>query len=107
MMQIRDELVMYRYRSNGHLNASSIGVATGGYNGGGHYHSQNIEAILQMPWAYICYPSNAADAKGLWETACRIKDPVMFLEHKFLYRQGYAKSPEPDANYYCPLLGCC
>lgn len=105
MMQIRDELVMYRYRSN-NMNECpvTIRVATGGYIGGGHYHSQNIEVIFaKCPGLYIAYPSNAADAKGLLKTACQIKDPVMFLEHKFLYRQGYAKSPEPAADYYLPF----
>lgn len=105
MMQIRDELVMYRYRSNGTFECPvTIRVATGGYIGGGHYHSQNIEAIFaKCPGLYIAYPSNAADAKGLLKTACQLKDPVMFLEHKFLYRQGYAKSPEPNADYYLPF----
>jgi 2-oxoisovalerate dehydrogenase E1 component len=104
-MQIRDELVMYRYRSN-NMNSSpvTIRVAVGGYIGGGHYHSQNIEAIFaKCPGLYVAYPSNAADAKGLLKTACQLKDPVMFLEHKFLYRQGYAKSPEPDKDYYLPF----
>jgi len=105
MMQIRDELVMYRYRSNNMDSCPvTIRVACGGYIGGGHYHSQNIEALFaKCPGLYIAYPSNAADAKGLLKTACQIKDPVMFLEHKFLYRQGYAKSPEPDADYYLPF----
>jgi 2-oxoisovalerate dehydrogenase E1 component len=105
MMQIRDELVMYRYRSNGAFECPvTIRVATGGYIGGGHYHSQNIEAIFaKCPGMYIAMPSNAADAKGLLKTACQLKDPVMFLEHKFLYRQGYAKAPEPDADYYLPF----
>ena len=105
MMQIRDELVMYRYRSNGAFGCPvTIRVATGGYIGGGHYHSQNIEAMFaKCPGLYIAYPSNAADAKGLLKTACQLKDPVMFLEHKFLYRQGYAKSPEPNADYYLPF----
>lgn len=105
MMQIRDELVMYRYRSNGTFECPvTIRVATGGYIGGGHYHSQNIEAIFaKCPGLYIAYPSNAADAKGLLKTACQLRDPVMFLEHKFLYRQGFAKSPEPDADYYLPF----
>ena len=105
MMQIRDELVMYRYRSNGAFECPvTIRVATGGYIGGGHYHSQNIEAIFaKCPGLYIAIPSNAADAKGLLKTACQLKDPVMFLEHKFLYRQGYAKSPEPDSDYYLPF----
>jgi 2-oxoisovalerate dehydrogenase E1 component len=105
MLQLRDELVMYRYRSNNQFSAPvTIRVACGGYIGGGHYHSQNIEAIFaKSPGLYIAYPSNAADAKGLLKTACQLKDPVMFLEHKFLYRQGYAKSPEPDKDYYLPF----
>ena len=105
MMQIRDELVMYRYRSNNQFSCPvTIRAACGGYIGGGHYHSQNIEAIFaKCPGLYIAYPSNAADAKGLLKTACRLNDPVLFLEHKFLYRQPYAKTPEPDADYYLPF----
>lgn len=105
MMQIRDELVMYRYRSNNTFSCPvTIRVAVGGYIGGGHYHSQNVEVLFaKCAGMYIAYPSNAADAKGLLKTACQLNDPVMFLEHKFLYRQGYAKSPEPDANYYLPF----
>lgn len=105
MMQIRDELVMYRYRSNNQFFCPvTIRAACGGYIGGGHYHSQNIEAIFaKCPGMYIAYPSNAADAKGLLKTAVNLNDPVLFLEHKFLYRQPYAKSPEPDADYYIPF----
>jgi len=96
---------MYRYRSNNKFSCPvTIRAACGGYIGGGHYHSQNIEAIFaKCPGLYIAYPSNAADAKGLLKTACNLNDPVLFLEHKFLYRQGYAKSPEPDADYYLPF----
>ncbi|MCE1165823.1 MAG: dehydrogenase E1 component subunit alpha/beta [Bacteroidetes bacterium] len=105
MMQIRDELVMYRYRSNNKFSCPVvIRAACGGYIGGGHYHSQNIEAIFaKCHGMYIAYPSNAADAKGLLKTACNLNDPVLFLEHKFLYRQGFAKSPEPDSDYYLPF----
>ncbi len=105
MMQIRDELVMYRYRSNNQFACPVvIRAACGGYIGGGHYHSQNIEALFaKCHGMYIAYPSNAADAKGLLKTACNLNDPVLFLEHKFLYRQGFAKSPEPDADYYLPF----
>lgn len=105
MMQIRDELVMYRYRSNNDFSCPIvIRTACGGYIGGGHYHSQNIEALFAKSHGmYIAYPSNAADAKGLLKTACQLNDPVLFLEHKFLYRQGFAKSPEPDADYYIPF----
>lgn len=105
MLQIRDELAMYRYRSNNSFSCPVvIRAACGGYIGGGHYHSQNVEALFaKCHGIYIAYPSNAADAKGLLKTACQLKDPVLFLEHKFLYRQGYAKSPEPDNNYYLPF----
>lgn len=104
-MQIRDELVMYRYRSN-NLNEAPmvIRVAVGGYIHGGHYHSQNIEGFFaHMPGLLIAYPSNAADAKGLLKTACRLSDPVLFLEHKGLYRQSYSTAPEPDEDYLLPF----
>ncbi|MBU1100322.1 MAG: dehydrogenase E1 component subunit alpha/beta [Bacteroidetes bacterium] len=104
-MQIRDELVMMRYRSN-NLNEAPmvIRVAIGGYIHGGHYHSQNIEGFFaHMPGLLIAYPSNAADAKGLLKTACRLSDPVLFLEHKGLYRQSYSTAPEPDENYLLPF----
>lgn len=104
-MQIRDELVMYRYRSNNLFEAPVvIRVAIGGYIHGGHYHSQNIEGFFShMPGILIAYPSNASDAKGLLKTALRLNDPVLFLEHKGLYRQSYATSPEPDADYLIPF----
>ncbi len=105
MMQIRDELVMYRYRSNNEFSCPIvIRAACGGYIGGGHYHSQNIEALFaKCHGMFIAYPSNSADAKGLLKTACQLNDPVLFLEHKFLYRQGFSKSPEPDSDYYIPF----
>ena len=56
-----------------------------------------------MPGVWVAYPSNAADAKGLLKAACRMDDPVMIFEHKGLYRQGYASSPEPDNNYILPF----
>ncbi|MBK7107348.1 MAG: tungsten formylmethanofuran dehydrogenase [Ignavibacteriae bacterium] len=104
-MQIRDELVMLRYRSNNTFEAPVvIRVAIGGYINGGLYHSQNIEAFFaHMPGLLIAYPSNAADAKGLLKTALRLNDPVLFLEHKGLYRQSYATRPEPDADYLVPF----
>ncbi len=100
-MQFRDELVMMRYRSNNLFEAPVVTrVAVGGYIHGGLYHSQNIEGFFaHMPGLLIAYPSNAADAKGLLKTALRINDPVLFLEHKGLYRQSYATTPEPDADY--------
>jgi 2-oxoisovalerate dehydrogenase E1 component len=104
-MQMRDELVMIRYRSNNMFEAPVVTrVSIGGFIHGGLYHSQNIEAFFaHMPGLYIAYPSNSADAKGLLKTALRLNDPVLFLEHKGLYRQSYATSPEPDADYLVPF----
>ncbi len=104
-MQIRDELGMMRYRSNNRWTAPVvIRVPVGGYIHGGHYHSQNIEGFLaHVPGVRIAYPSNAADAKGLLKAAIRGDDPVIFMEHKGLYRQGYASSPEPDADFVLPF----
>lgn len=100
-MQMRNELVMYRYRSNNLFEVPVVfRVAIGGFIHGGLYHSQNIEAFFtHMPGLYIAYPSNASDAKGLLKTALRLNDPVLFLEHKGLYRQSYASSPEPDKDF--------
>lgn len=105
MMQIRNEVAMMRYRSNNNWSSAMvIRVPVGGYIHGGHYHSQSIESIFShCPGLYIAYPSTAADAKGLLKTAIRLDDPVMFLEHKGLYRQSYAMSPEPDADYLVPF----
>ena len=104
-MQIRDELVMFRYRSNNLFETPVvIRVAVGGYIHGGLYHSQNIEGFFShMPGLLIAYPSNSKDAKGLLKTALRLNDPVLFLEHKGLYRQSYATMPEPDADYLVPF----
>jgi 2-oxoisovalerate dehydrogenase E1 component len=104
-MQMKSELVTFRYRSNNNWTAPVVTrVAVGGYIHGGLYHSQNIESIFaHVPGILIAFPSNAADAKGLLKTACRINDPVLFCEHKGLYRQSYATSPEPDAEYLLPF----
>lgn len=104
-MQLRDEWVMFRYRSNNHWEAPMVlRVPVGGYIRGGLYHSQNIEGFFaHMPGLLIAYPSNAADAKGLLKTALRLNDPVLFLEHKGLYRQSHATVPEPDSDYLLPF----
>ncbi len=104
-MQIRDELVTYRYRSNNAFEAPVvIRVAVGGFIHGGLYHSQNIEGFFShIPGILIAYPSNASDAKGLLKTALRLNDPVLFLEHKGLYRQTYASSPEPGSDFLLPF----
>jgi 2-oxoisovalerate dehydrogenase E1 component len=104
-MQIRDEVAMLRYRSNGVWACPMvIRVAVGGYIHGGLYHSQSIDGFFtHIPGLRVVFPSNAADAKGLLKSACRENDPVMFLEHKGLYRQGFASSPEPDEEYLVPF----
>jgi Pyruvate/2-oxoglutarate dehydrogenase complex, dehydrogenase (E1) component, eukaryotic type, beta subunit len=104
-MQIRDEVATLRYRSNNNFACPMvIRVAVGGYIHGGLYHSQNIEAFFaHIPGLFIAYPSNAADAKGLLKTACRLQDPVLFLEHKGLYRLPFASTAEPDDTFLLPF----
>ncbi|HPU23215.1 MAG TPA: dehydrogenase E1 component subunit alpha/beta [Candidatus Kapabacteria bacterium] len=104
-MQIKNEVATLRYRSNGGFSCPMvIRVAVGGYIHGGLCHSQNIESIFShIPGLMIAYPSNAADAKGLLKTACRLQDPVLFLEHKGMYRLPFARTIEPDANYLIPF----
>ncbi len=104
-MQIRNEIATLRYRSNGAWGCPLvIRVATGGYIHGGVYHSQSIDSFFtHIPGLRVVFPSNAADAKGLLKYAIRCDDPVIFLEHKGMYRQNFAASPEPDANYLLPF----
>ena len=104
-MQIRNELAMMRYRSNGTWSCPMvIRVPVGGYIHGGLYHSQCIEGFMaHIPGIRLAFPSTAADAKGLLKSAIRGDDPVIFMEHKALYRQGYASTPEPDADYMLPF----
>ena len=101
MMQIRNEVVTMRYRSNNKWNCPMvIRVPVGGYIHGSLCHSQSIDGyFIHLPGIYIAYPSTASDAKGLLKSACRMDDPVLFMEHKGLYRQGYCSTSEPDENY--------
>ncbi len=105
MMQIRNEMATLRYRSNGQWSCPMvIRVPVGGYIHGSLCHSQSIDGYFtHLPGVMIAYPSNAADAKGLLKSACQMNDPVLFMEHKGLYRQGFAASLEPDENYYLPF----
>ncbi|HOC88746.1 MAG TPA: dehydrogenase E1 component subunit alpha/beta [bacterium] len=105
MMQIRNEVATMRWRSAGAFSCPMvIRVPVGGYIHGGLCHSQNIEGFFaHLPGLYICYPSNAADAKGLLKEAIHQQDPVLFLEHKGLYRQSYAMSPEPGPEFRLPF----
>ncbi len=104
-MQMRNEIPTLRWRSAGAWTCPLvIRMATGGYIHGGPFHSQTPETLYaHTPGWRIAYPSNAADAKGLIKTACRLDDPVIFFEHKGLYRQLYTKTPEPDADYLIPF----